>query len=748
MLGLLLISGLGCDTTEPQVVDGPVGDCLDSLSAGVDFVSGTLPFSSTFTADVGCDDAELTWVMDDQELGQGAEITQLWLASGHKTVTLTAARPNGESAQAQVHVQVIAPGCPEALEPVPVGVLEHDELDEASGLGQGRLDPGVLWTHNDSGDIARFFAMDQQGQDLGTWVLTDAPSGDWEDMSVLEGPDGAWLMLGDVGDNDADRESIAVLVLPEPTVGQLPQVNETDAWWSFEIVFGDGVARNVDAMATDPVTGALLLFAQEDDLRIGVHHVDGPFEADGVYTARQVGDFGVGGVDTIAVGADFSPLGERMLLRTGERAWVLNRDQAEPLDALWTGALCPVPLGEEDQGEGIAFTADGAGYTTVSEGLGEPIWSVDLVPNPPPCAGLEARILWTPFVVQVGYPVDLSVDAQCVPAGIESVAWDLGDAGASTELAPSPVFLSQGAAPIGVSVVDADGATVTAELTLQVEAPTCPDPYGARSWGTVTSEEIVEASGLGVSHVNPGVLWTHNDSGDTPRLFAVADDGRLLGTWTLDGPSRDWEDMSLGWDDTLGTDAVYIGDVGDNAEKREEIHVLVFPEPVVDTGVTEPVEVTVTDFSTVTLTYPDGPLNSESVLLDPLTGDLVIVTKSYGGISQVFRKAPPHIDGTTTELEWVADVAFGEGDLPGGTATTAGSFSPYGDRLIIRTYSHAYMWHRDAGQSLAQVFEGVACDVNAPSERQGEAIDFSMDGRGYITLSEGEEQDLLYTQLR
>src|SRR5881394_1013410 len=46
--------------------------------------------------------------------------------------------------------------------------------------------------------------------------------------------------------------------------------------------------------------------------------------------------------------------------------------------------------------------------------------------------------------------------------------------------------------------------------------------------GRVTDGSVTEASGLAASRRNPGVLWTHNDAGSTPRLFALSTNGTLL----------------------------------------------------------------------------------------------------------------------------------------------------------------------------------------------------------------------------
>ena len=89
---------------------------------------------------------------------------------------------------------------------------------------------------------------------------------------------------------------------------------------------------------------------------------------------------------------------------------------------------------------------------------------------------------------------------------------------------------------------------------------------------------LVEASGLAVSRTNEGVLWAHNDSGDTARVFAFGEDGGRLGTFKLVGAgATDWEDMALGPDvDDAGDpvadrDALYVADFGDNDAVRDAV---------------------------------------------------------------------------------------------------------------------------------------------------------------------------------
>src|SRR5207245_3442426 len=64
---------------------------------------------------------------------------------------------------------------------------------------------------------------------------------------------------------------------------------------------------------------------------------------------------------------------------------------------------------------------------------------------------------------------------------------------------------------------------------------------------TFHSPRLVESSGVAVSHAYPGVLWTHNDSGDGPYLYATDLRGTDRGALLVPGAQAiDWEDIALG----------------------------------------------------------------------------------------------------------------------------------------------------------------------------------------------------------
>jgi hypothetical protein len=140
---------------------------------------------------------------------------------------------------------------------------------------------------------------------------------------------------------------------------------------------------------------------------------------------------------------------------------------------------------------------------------------------------------------------------------------------------------------------------------------------------------LVESSGLGVSRAHPGVLWTHNDSGDRPRFYAIDTTARLLGTWDVRGAqARDWEDMALArcppsvaTADLSRTDCLWLADTGDNGLERDTLTVYLVSEP----DPSDPARA-VDLLGRIRYRYPDGAHDVEGVAVDR-EGDLVFVTK-------------------------------------------------------------------------------------------------------------------------
>ncbi len=205
-----------------------------------------------------------------------------------------------------------------------------------------------------------------------------------------------------------------------------------------------------------------------------------------------------------------------------------------------------------------------------------------------------------------------------------------------------------------------------------------------------------------------------------------------MGTIDISGAQAvDWEDIARA-PPGRGSD-LYLGDIGDNAKQRASVQVYRVAEP---DSASAPAAAEALD-----LTYPGGQAwNAETLLVDPLSGDLYIVTKELLGSSPVFRAAAPLPFGGSVELAQVATIDFAK--FGGGTLATGGDVSPDGSLVIVRTYGTAFAWRRPKGAPLEAAFATEACPLPLAKEPQGEAIGFADDGSSYFTVSEGASPTL------
>lgn len=257
----------------------------------------------------------------------------------------------------------------------------------------------------------------------------------------------------------------------------------------------------------------------------------------------------------------------------------------------------------------------------------------------------------------------------------------------------------------------------------------------AQQAGVVRSDLIREASGIVASRQNPGVLWVHNDSGGSPEVFAINAKADLLGVCTIrSATARDWEDIAIGPGPDPNRQYLYIGDIGDNQAKYPEVIVYRVAEPKVSTVVAFGT-MTIGPAEAIHLTYPGGPRDAETLLIDPLTRDIYIIAKREL-FSKVYRAGFPQSTTQPTRMEAVTTLSWG--------FTVGGDVSPDGREVIIRGMFNASLWTRPAGEPLWHAFSGRQVFLPLAQEPQGEAICFDNQGLGYFTISEGVHPALYY----
>ncbi|WP_342375194.1 fibronectin type III domain-containing protein [Myxococcus stipitatus] len=260
---------------------------------------------------------------------------------------------------------------------------------------------------------------------------------------------------------------------------------------------------------------------------------------------------------------------------------------------------------------------------------------------------------------------------------------------------------------------------------------------------------LTDASGLAASRQQANVVWTHNDrcgaSGGTcvEHVYALSTvDGHYLGTYVLSNNlNLDWEDMAMGPGPVSGVDYLYVGRIGDNNGNPAVKEIVRFPEPTASATQT-PTTVSVSGVEHFPFTYPGGVSpNAEAMFVDT-QGDIYIVTKVPSGHSQVYRySAPLNPPGVSRLLELVAELDF----LPTSTAeedrvVTGGAISPDGDEILLKTYTHTFLWKRQPGQSVVAALLGGRCEVTNPG--YSEALTFAPSSGAFFSLGEGNTKAL------
>ena len=265
-----------------------------------------------------------------------------------------------------------------------------------------------------------------------------------------------------------------------------------------------------------------------------------------------------------------------------------------------------------------------------------------------------------------------------------------------------------------------------------------PD-YALKNLGALQSTEVTEASGLVASRTHAGTLWTHNDNEDDTRLFAIDHAGALQATVELPVTSLDWEDIAIG-PGPGGRDYLYVGDIGDKERDRDEIVVHRIAEPSPSGTVQLPAD----QVATMTLAYPDGrSYNAETLMVDPDSGDLYVVTKDHDGTTKVFVSRAP-LGAGRRALEEIASLKLnkrhlktGETNSARGRAITAGDIAADNSVLVLRSYREAFIWYRPLDAGWAEALADRPQRIDLTHEEHGEALAVLPDASGFITVAEG-----------
>lgn len=313
---------------------------------------------------------------------------------------------------------------------------------------------------------------------------------------------------------------------------------------------------------------------------------------------------------------------------------------------------------------------------------------------------------------------------------------------ASGSPAPSPVAASPAVAGSPIAAASPVAASPTAAVSTPSPSPVAVAPtpagcqYGStRRFAEAQDRTIEEASALAASQRWPGVYWTLNDSGNSPSVYAIDDQGRSRGTFRVQGAdNEDWEAMQVG-PGRDGGSALYVGDIGDNDRERREVVLYRVPEPEPAQAGARSSNGRTNEAEAFKIQYPNGPRDAEGLLVHPTTGEILVVTKEVLGRAGIYR-VPLPLDGRrTVRLERVAEVDMARVGVKIDVVTDA-AVSADARRVTLRTYGSILEYDVPPGALLASIWEQTPRVARLDDGRQGEGITYRADAGALITIGE------------
>lgn len=233
---------------------------------------------------------------------------------------------------------------------------------------------------------------------------------------------------------------------------------------------------------------------------------------------------------------------------------------------------------------------------------------------------------------------------------------------------------------------------------------------------TMLLREVPEASGLAVSRRHPGIIWSHNDSGNRTELFAVDAAGTLRGRVRVPITTRDWEDISAAR--CPGGNCLYIADIGDNRLRRRNIQIYRVPEPALDAAQTGAPEA-------FNATYADGPHNAEALFI---VGDNVfIVTRDR--VAGLYRSTLPSSAERQMTFERIGELGL--------TVVTDAEATPDEAAVVVRTSKLVVIYRTADLVKGGANPDGLRIPIDGLKEPQGEGVALDSNGMLYLA-SEGQ----------
>ena len=254
--------------------------------------------------------------------------------------------------------------------------VEYDKINEASGVASSKNNPQLVWTHNDSGDLARIYGVGLDGSHLGQLRLSGAIALDWEDMCIGPGPEKGvdYIYIGDIGDNFANRKKKRIHRLKEPIIepakGNLPFDIKIKDFETIVFKYPDG-NKDAEALMIDPSTKDIYILSKRESA-VSVYRLPFPQSTTSVITAEKLGSLTISPEESYRrsdqiTSADISRDGQMILIKTYYDVILINKSKNDLLTSILSSEQFKLDYWRRSGGESVCWRWDQKGYYTIPE---------------------------------------------------------------------------------------------------------------------------------------------------------------------------------------------------------------------------------------------------------------------------------------------------------------------------------------------------------------------------------------------
>jgi hypothetical protein len=258
---------------------------------------------------------------------------------------------------------------------------------------------------------------------------------------------------------------------------------------------------------------------------------------------------------------------------------------------------------------------------------------------------------------------------------------------------------------------------------------------------------------------NEGILWTHEDQGAAPKVYAISmktsPPGQIVAVLDLESytkgkkESPDFEDIAMAKCPHTDESCIWLGDIGDNCARLQSngkphshkcggsYHLYAIPEPEIEDHSSTLKDKPENVFE-VELKYPDTgqypniPMDSEALVVSPDGTKAWLIEKRLRQTDPWQEATPARIYETSQNLSSVPSTITLELSLttaidnPDGVRITGADLHPLGTDLIVRTAYHGgtYLYTFEEPFNFDTIAYAGKVASNALKQPQPEAVAF------------------------